>query len=103
MRGIAISKGLDYIFQKKPLNYFLFSPNFFFLKKKKKDKKRRREGNLCDIWLADHPQMKLGVVAPPSVHLRVARPPTKEPGVVGHPPVHVFFSFFFFFFFFFKK
>jgi hypothetical protein len=36
MRGIAIPKGIDYIFQKKKNHYFLFSLNFFFKKKNPK-------------------------------------------------------------------
>jgi len=55
MRGIAISKGLDYIFHKKPLNYFLFSPNFFFKKKKKKIKKEEERGTYVIYgWLTTH-------------------------------------------------
>jgi hypothetical protein len=40
MRGIAIPKGINYIFQKKTIPYFLLNL-FFFLKKKRKTERKK--------------------------------------------------------------
>jgi hypothetical protein len=49
MKSIAISMGIDYIFQKKPFLFFIYF-SFFFLKKNKLE-----NSNPHLQWLADHP------------------------------------------------